>query len=105
MIKKHPQTSEGMYYEGVEYPYSRIPYEVIAANDDMIDDKVLITNMSSAVWTPMLLYKKHPKIVILYPLFQNYIAKDIIDRLSELYASNKVVFIDKIDDLEKIKNE
>ena len=105
LIKKHPQTSDGMYNEGVEYPYSQIPFEVIVANDYNIEDKVLITNMSTAVWTPMLLFNKYPKIIILYPIFENSAVRDIIDKLISFYDEGRIIIVDKIENLDLIKKD
>lgn len=103
VIKKHPQTPIGTYTAGVEYQYSNIPFEVIVANDYDIQNKVLITSISTAVWTPMLLYNKYPKIILLYPIFNVVEAKDIIEKFISLYDKNRVIVIRSYDELEKLR--
>ena len=102
IIKKHPQTAEGMYAIGNEYKYSNLPFEVIAANDDDIENKVLITNMSSAVWTPMLLFHKYPKIVLLSPLFNAKEVKDIINKFISSYDKDKIIIVKNFEELEQL---
>lgn len=106
IIKKHPQTPKGSYGIGNVYEYPNLPYEVIAINDKDIEKKVLITNMSTSVWTPMLLFNKFPQIILLYPLFETIEANDaknIIEKMIGLYKKNKIVVIKNLSDLENLK--
>lgn len=102
MIKKHPQTPDGNFSIGHIYEYPNIPYEIIAANDDNIENKVLITSFSTAVWTPMLLFKKFPKIILLYPIFGKKNIDAVITKFIDMYDRNKVFIINTYDELEKL---
>ncbi len=105
-IKKHPQTPEGTYAIGNVYEYPSLPYEVIAINDKDIEEKVLITSMSTSVWTPMLLFNKFPQIILLYPLFETTEvndAKKIIEKMISLYKKEKIVVVKNLSDLENLE--
>ena len=45
-----------------------IPYEVIALNDDRLESRYLLSDYSTALFTPKLLYGKEPKVIFLYRL-------------------------------------
>lgn len=105
VVKKHPRTPDGAYSGIIEYPYPNLPYEVIAANDTDIHNKVLITDMSSAVWTPMMLFDKYPRIILLYKIFNRTVAKNIIEKLISFYDKDKVLVINDLDELEKLELE
>lgn len=105
-IKKHPQTPEGTYGVGNVYEYPGLPYEVIAINDKNIEKKVLITNISTSVWTPMLLFNKFPQIILLYPLFKTEEvndAKNIIEKMISLYKKDKIIVVKSFSDLENLE--
>lgn len=102
VIKKHPQTPDGIFSEGIVYQYPGVPYEIIAANDKNIEDKVLITSYSTAVWTPMLLFKKYPKIILLYPVFKVDRVNNVINDFVKLYKKNKVIIVNSYSELEKL---
>lgn len=106
VIKKHPQTADSIYEFGNVYKFSHVPYEIIAANDKEIEKKILITIMSTAVWTPMLLFDKYPKIILLYPLINSDVVNDatrIIEKMISLYPEDRIVVIKNMDDLNCIK--
>lgn len=103
IIKKHPQTPNGIYTDGIEYKYSNLPYEVIAANDANIQNKILITSISTSVWTPMMLFNKYPKIILLYPLFNEIISNAIIEKLVHLYSKNEICIIKNFSELENLQ--
>lgn len=108
IIKKHPQTPSGAYDRGNIYQYTNIPYEIIAVNDKYIEDKTLITIMSTAVWTPILMFGKYPQIILLYPLFDNgevNDAKKIIEKMISLYPKDRITVIDNYEELEKLRIE
>ena len=105
LLKKHPQTSNGIYDYNNVYDFSQLPYEIIAANDNDIDKKVLITIMSSAVWTPMLIFNKYPKIVLMYQLFDNDVtneAKQIIEKMVSMYPKERIEIIKSFDELHNL---
>lgn len=106
LIKKHPQTPDGVYDSGNVYQYSDLPYEIMAANDSDIQNKILVTIMSTAVWTPALMFNQYPKIVLLYPLFDNEgvnDAKRIIEKMTSLYLEDRVVIVTSYDELKELK--
>lgn len=108
VIKKHPQTPKGAYNSGNIYQYAGLPYEVIAANDMDIQEKTLITIMSTAVWTPMLMFNRFPKIILLYPLFDNgevNEAKKIIEKMISFYPEDKITVIRTNEELDRLTLE
>jgi len=102
IVKKHPFTPGGLYADVKVYQYSNIPFELIVANDPTIKDKVLITSISTAVWTPMMLFNYNPTVILLYPMFDEMVAKEITNKLSRLNNGGNVYVVKSFSELEFI---
>lgn len=102
VVKAHPQTPDGVYPSGDVYPLSGLPYEVIAANDKQLEEKVLITSISTAVWTPLLLFRKMPRVILLYPIFGVKEVEGIIEKMISFYDTDKITIIHNYDELKTL---
>lgn len=64
IIKKHPRDNR-IPKSGCEYyAFSDIPFEVICANSD-IENKVLLSSSSTAIFTPKMLFDLEPDVIML----------------------------------------
>lgn len=97
IFKSHPR--EKKRSDKIRYMKNdNVPFEVLLFSYSFLD-KVLITNMSSAVFTPKLLYGYEPPII-----FLNYLLKDVmrdksnitnlVDEFKDMYRFN-VIYVPK----------
>ena len=91
IIKKHPrdlsEDEPGKKY----FKNSSIPIESIYMNVD-IEDKILISVMSSAVVTPKIIFDKEPRVILLYKLIQP--SKMPIDSVDSFFMHIKQIYTD-----------
>ena len=95
IFKFHPRDR----YYNKELPHfddSRIPFECFCYFNDF-SEKVFITNFSTAVFTPKILYDQEPVIVFLYEIMREYmiipIDTGIVEALKETYHNKEKILI------------
>ncbi len=103
MIKKHPRDHRKQEYQCDVYRYSEIPFEVICANSD-IENKVLISSGSTAVFTPKLLFDLEPTIILLNRIVGETVVRvdrdSIVSFLKNKYQDKaKIIVPESIDEL------
>ena len=107
IIKKHPRDNSNIRSECAIYQYNSIPFELICANSD-IENKVLITSSSSAVFMPKLLFDSEPVVILLHHITglkqgNNIKREKMIQYLQNLYRENSRFLIPKsIDEFEDL---
>lgn len=73
LVRLHP-TSDKAKYDGKSWRYDEntdIPWEEIAGMDKNLENCMLVTAVSSAVYTPKLMYDKEPKVMVLGCMVKN----------------------------------
>lgn len=75
LVKLHPRSTTTAYNEYKIYENHGMPWEVICLHED-IEQKVLISYYSTALFSSKLLYDKEPIIILLFE----------IDKIRELYT-------------------
>lgn len=83
IIKPHPRAPQ-RYFSAPYYEGSGIPFEVLCANDSY-GNKVMITCMSTSVFTPKMIFDQEPVIILLYKIFdKDWKMRDrFVDRLCD----------------------
>jgi len=69
LCKPHPKSTVRTKADIRVYPYQDIPMEILYAGMDNLDDHVLISLVSSAVFTPKILFDAEPTVICLYKVF------------------------------------
>ncbi|MGO1468955.1 MAG: polysialyltransferase family glycosyltransferase [Tissierella sp.] len=65
IVKLHPRTQKSIY-DGFEiYKTNSIPWEIICLNNN-IEDKILISYLSTASFSSKLLFDKEPRLILLF---------------------------------------
>ncbi len=68
LVKPHPRSTEKTAAQVDLYPNSGLPMEVLYAKMDDIEDRLLVTYASSAVYTPKMFFDAEPRIINLFRL-------------------------------------
>lgn len=72
VVKLHPRTDANYY---TNYLKGNYPFEVLELNQN-IEEKVLISGLSTACLTPKLVFDEEPYVIILYQLFESGLFKE-----------------------------
>ncbi len=72
MMKPHPRSRETTTADVNVYTNTSVPIEVLYAGMDHLDDKVLITYASSAVYTPKMFFDAEPWVINLFRITDNH---------------------------------
>ena len=67
IVKIHPRSFTNIYNDYNNYHKNSVPWELILLNED-VENKVLITYFSTAVFTPKLIFDIEPYIILLFEL-------------------------------------
>ncbi len=71
IVKPHPRSRDKTTAQVDLYEGTSIPMEVLYADMDNLDDRVLITYASSAVYTPKMFYDREPWVLNLFRITDN----------------------------------
>ena len=102
LVKSHPREKEkyGKEYS-IEYG---MPFELFCLYNDF-SDKVFVTSLSSAVFTPKIIFNQEPKVIFLFEIMKKYsklydnMYKRYVKGLEKLYSNkNRVIVCDSIED-------
>ena len=100
-IKKHPNSDE-TYDKQIKMFNVSWPLEITFMFQDL-QNKILITSTSAAVFNPVFIYEKEPYIIFTYRLFdENLIVKMFQCTIAELELRIKISLIDAYKDPQKI---
>lgn len=91
IVKPHPRDIK-QYFDCMYYKYVDIPFEVLCFIDDF-SNKVLITETSSAVFIPFLMFKQSPVVVLFYRAMKGY-DKHYSDDFEKLLECLRIVYKD-----------
>lgn len=98
VIKKHPKRTDTVYEDSdleTIRNNSNIPYEITILNDPNIENKCLISDYSTACFTPKLIFDKEPKVVFLYKILHKDSSKSEIKRIDNLFLQLKKLYKNK----------
>lgn len=108
-VKIHPRRDNELYQNMniSVYPKQEIPFEVAALNENM-EDKVLISYKSSAIFAPKMFIGQEPYIILLYKIENIEIEESFIsfvERLKKAYnAPYKIMIPESYEELEECVN-
>lgn len=99
IYKKHPRDKNEEEGKINTYKYHNIPFEIICANCN-INDKILITESSTSVSIPKLLFDSEPTIILLYKIVKSKIIEEhnsdkFYKALKSIYKDQSKVIIPK----------
>lgn len=82
-----------------------VPFECFCYYNDF-SDKVLITNFSTSVFTPKILYEQEPTIIFLYKIMADYqimnIDTTIVEALKAIYSDkSKIIIPENVEELKE----
>lgn len=100
IVKSHPRSTVGLERFKV-YDYKSLPWEIICMNND-INDKILISYISTAAISNKIIYNQEPILVFLYEMKElERIYKpdkkitDLVDSIRTLYDDSSRIFTPK----------
>lgn len=110
IVKTHPKDSDNKYrYETINA--SGIPFEYFCCMTDL-SNRIIVTNLSSAAFSPKLLFNQEPTIIFLYNIFYKDLIEndlhfiEISEYLKKAYSKEKVFIPKTIDEaVDIIKKE
>lgn len=108
LVKIHPRRTNNFYKtEGIDcFPYQSVPFELCCMDMD-IDDKIFITNISSACFMPKLIFNKEPFIIFLFNInhdadmdldVQNFIKRFI----ASYKTPGKIFLVNSLEEMETV---
>lgn len=107
IVKPHPRSKNKGKYDIEQYKYQEIPMEVLYAGMKDLDQRVLITYTSSAVYTPKILFDKEPPVISLHRLIKDgkssIIFEPIFEKFKRIYSvQDKVNAPESFDELQSL---
>lgn len=100
--KPHPRSRVSNNSNISVYQNQEIPMEILYANMSDLDQKVLISFTSSAVFTPKILFNKEPQVISLHRIFKestmSMLFEEVYKKFKETYTD-----MDKVSAPESIK--
>lgn len=108
-IKLHPRTDENRFGNKVNILQTRVPFELIVANNE-VKDKILISVFSSACLNPKIMFDEEPYVILLYKLIDLSMLRNLNERsfnlvykVKESYkAKNKFFIPETFEELSEI---
>lgn len=94
LFKPHPRDKRPRLNKRKYYERTSLPFEVLCMNTDM-EEKILVSMMSTAVVTPKLMFNQEPKVILLYKLLDGICSggqeeiENVVNECSALYANPK----------------
>lgn len=85
ICKPHPRSIIGSAAKVDIYTNQEIPMEVLYASMEDLDERILITYSSSAVFTPKILFDKEPIVICLHNLFSELESSKIFQKIYEKF--------------------
>lgn len=107
ICKPHPRSLYGSSVGMKQYPYQEIPMEILYANMEDLEEKVLITYISSAVFTPKILFDKEPYVICLHNMIEqsetSFLFQKIYTKFKRVYRNkSKVMAPSTLNELELV---
>jgi hypothetical protein len=105
VVKMHPRT-DSFRNDGVRAVYSKAPFELLPAHVNM-DQKVLVSGISTAMLTSKLLYDQEPYLIFTYHLLEDILdmilpdkevlqnVRDLMEGVRSMYANKNKTFAPK----------
>lgn len=87
IVKPHPRSKYNGDHDIALYEYQEVPMEVLYAGMQDLDQLVLITYTSSAVFTPKIMFDKEPVVISLHRILSNTKSSIIFDPIYEKFKS------------------
>ncbi len=98
ICKPHPRTKQHLSIDVEEYVNTEVPMEALYAEMPDLEDRMLISYNSTAVFTPKMLFRKEPCIISLHKIvsknmdaFSSY--NDLLLRFKASYTDKDKIFI------------
>lgn len=97
MIKPHPR-EKNKIFDGKYIENTTMPFEVMCYSQNF-SEKALVSNFSTAVFMPKILFNQEPKIILLYKLMEMYrrdnslFDDEIVRDFIKLYKDKNKIFI------------
>jgi len=104
LCKPHPRTTYKNGIDFKEFAHQETPWEVVCFSLENIENRLLMGILSTAQFTPKLLFGKEPFVISLHKIagLDNPIYTDIYEKLFSLYDNkNKVFAPNSIGELEE----
>lgn len=109
IVRLHPREKEAQLYKEYEIDKGNIMWELYVATAD-IENKILISSYSSAVFTPKILFDKEPILIFLFNLYdddltnkqKNNINQMISDLKNEYVHKERIIVAKDFNSLEKV---
>lgn len=103
LVRKHPITNHNNYEKnGYKIDDNNLPWETCIMQNENLKEKILITLLSTAAFSPKLIFNEEPYIVILGKAVKNYLSGDnayaenyYSDEFSLLVNHIKEIYVDK----------
>ena len=107
LLKEHPKSKEKTACSLKTYPYQGLPMEVLYLNMKDLENRVLISQVSTAVFSPKMLFDCEPYVICLHHLLrENGLSVDfegIFEKFRSTYRDpSRVVAPNSIDELKQI---
>lgn len=107
ICKPHPRSTVSSNAKVKIYTDQEIPMEILYASMDNLNERILVTYTSTAVFTPKILFDEEPVVICLHNLFpeisESKIFQEIYVKFKGIYRNqNKVVAPSSLEELKKI---
>lgn len=107
ILKEHPRSAEKTVSLLKTYPYQGLPMEVLYLNMKDLNKRVLISQVSTAVFSPKVLFDSEPIVISLHHLLRdNHLSTEfegIFDKFRGTYRSpSRVLAPDSIEELRQM---
>lgn len=114
LVKKHPNRTDEKYENagyGIYCSQKGTPFEICILNDEQIADSILISDFSTACFSPKLIAEKEPVLIFLYKIIENGVFSDrqklqfdlLVEQFTKLYQDKtKIIVPRNIDEFRKV---
>lgn len=87
IIKPHPRSKNKSSADIRLYAHQELPVEILYAEMDDMEKRVLISYTSSAVFTPKILFDKEPEVISLHRILMNTKSSQLFEGIYEKFKS------------------
>ena len=108
LVKIHPRRKYDIYHNiGIKhFPLQSVPFELCCLNLN-IEDKIFITNISSACFMPKIIFNKEPYVIFLFDINHDTDhdkdVKSFLERFVDTYEMpEKIFFVDSLDEMKTV---
>lgn len=105
ICKPHPRSKEIECVRVKSFKQTSVPIEIVYSSITDLENRILIGNLSTALFTPRMMFGKEPQVISLHRIIvpENKVYSSLFDKCREMYNNKeRVVAPESIEDLKRV---